>query len=102
MAAYSIQFDGKDTLKVGFGEPAQNNEIVKHVDKVVGAMVSSGILTGGPVIKVNGPASLPVAVVLAHHLTHLYGTVAVYDPKLNQYVVAANHGGAHAVGDLID
>ncbi|MEA1981373.1 MAG: CRISPR-associated protein Csx3 [candidate division Zixibacteria bacterium] len=65
-------------------------------------MVESGELSGGPLIKINGPASLPVGMVLAHALGHLYGAVACFDPKLSKYVVAVAHGGNYQVGDLVD
>ena len=53
-------------------------------------------------IRVNGPASLPVAMVLCHKLAHRYQAVACFDPKLSKYVVAISHGGKYAVGDLLD
>jgi CRISPR-associated protein Csx3 len=59
-------------------------------------------LAGGEVIRVNGPASLPVAMVLAHKLAHLYQAVACFDPKLGKYVVAIAHGDKYAVGDLVE
>jgi CRISPR-associated protein Csx3 len=103
---YKIIFDcavgGADLLRIGFGDPAQNDEICREVERKLGEAISSGILTGGPLIKVNGPASLPVAVVIAHAVSHLYKVVAVFDPKLGRYVVAVSHGTQLKVGDLID
>jgi len=98
MASYSykIEVEG-DVLKVGFDAPAQNDQIVKDAKSILEGMN----LEGGPLIKINGPASLPVAVVLAHHLAHLYGVVGVYDPKLGSYVVAVSHSPNNQVGDLI-
>jgi len=101
MTAYNIALtDG--VLKVGFGSPAQNDQIVKDAEAGIDALVNSGELGGGEVIRVNGPASLPVAMVLAHKLAHLYQAVACFDPKLSKYVVAIAHGDKYAVGDLID
>jgi CRISPR-associated protein Csx3 len=99
--AYNITKDG-DILKVGFGSPAQNDQIVKDARKRLDEMVGLGELPGGKVIKINGPASLPVAVTIAHAVAHLYEVVAVFDPKLAKYVVATSHGVDHSVGDLID
>ena len=87
---------------MGVGTPAQKDEIVKDAEARLDELVLNGILAGGEMIRINGPASLPVAMVLAHKLAHLYGTVACFDPKLSKYVVAIAHGGKFAVGDLID
>lgn len=101
MASYKIE-KNDDVLKVGFGDPAQNDQIVKDAEARLDEMVVNGELAGGELIKVNGPASLPVAMVLCHKLAHNYGAVACFDPKMSKYVVAVAHGGKHAVGDLID
>lgn len=101
MASYKIEKTG-DVLKVGFGEPAQNDQIVRDVVTRLGELTASGELSGGPMIKINGPASLPVAVAIAHAVAHLYEVVAVFDPKLNKYVVSVSHSLNHKPGDLID
>lgn len=98
---YKVELKG-NVLVVGFGKPAQNDQIVKDAVKCLDEMVKSGKLAGGPMIKINGPASLPVAIVIAHAIGHLYETVAVFDPKLNKYVVAISHGATLQSGDLVD
>ncbi|OQA38730.1 MAG: hypothetical protein BWY51_00788 [Parcubacteria group bacterium ADurb.Bin316] len=95
---YFVKFIGDDILRLDFGAPAQNDQIVK--DAV--AAVDTLNLKGGKMIKLNGPASLPVAVALAHEIGHIYGTVAVFDPKLGKYVVAISHDPEYSLGDLID
>ena len=105
MAVYKIDrqtvyVDGvadADLFKVGFGDPAQNDEIVRAAKSRLGEL---GEL-GGELALINGPASLPVAVVIAHGLLHVYGAIGVFDPKLGAYVVAAAHGGEYSVGELI-
>lgn len=101
MTTYNISLDG-DLMKVGFGDPAGNDQIVRDVATILDAMKAAGTLAGGPVLKINGPASLPVAFVIAHAVLHIYGAVAVWDPKLQKYVVSVAHGADYAVGDLID
>ena len=59
-------------------------------------------LSGGGLLKVNGPASLPVAMVLGYQLSHLFETIACFDPKLNQYVIVISHSPDYTVGELID
>lgn len=101
MALYNINLDG-DTMNVSFGDPASNDAIVKEVAATLKSMKADGILAGGPLLKINGPASLPVAFVIAHDVLHLYGAVAVRDPKLGKYVVAISHNPDYSTGDLID
>ena len=98
---FKINLEG-EVLKVGFGEPAQNDQIVKDAVERLDEMVSTGELAGGPVLKINGPASLPVAIAIAHAVSHLYEVVAVFDPKLGKYVVSVSHGNEHQPGDVID
>jgi len=102
MSTYNIALINGGTLKIGFGSPAQNDQIVKDAEMRLDEMIANGELAGGDVIRVNGPASLPVGMVLAHKLAHLYQAVACFDPKLSKYVVAIAHGDKFAVGELID
>jgi len=102
MSTYNITIEAGGIMKVGFGAPAQNDQIVKDAQERLEEMVAAGELPGGEAIRVNGPASLPVAMVVAHTVGHLYGAVACFDPKLAKYVVAIAHGDKYQVGDLID
>tara|TARA_Y100000310_G_scaffold213371_1_gene214317 strand:+ start:568 stop:909 length:342 start_codon:yes stop_codon:yes gene_type:complete len=86
-----------DLFKVGFGDPAQNDEIVRAAEARLGEIGE----IGGELALINGPASLPAAVVITHGLLHVYGAVGVFDPKMGAYVVAAAHGGKYSVGELI-
>ncbi len=101
MSTYKISLED-GVLRVGFGEPAQNDQIVRDATARLDEMVANGTLAGGSVIRVNGPASLPVAVAIAHAIAHLYEVVGVFDPKLGKYVVATSHGNEYQPGDLID
>ena len=87
-----------DLFKIGFGTPAQNDQIVRDAQAAIEAIGE----VGGALALVNGPASLPVAVVVAHHLLHRYAAVAIFDPKMAGYVVAASHGSEkYSLGDVI-
>jgi len=98
MTTYNVTREDNDVLKLSFGAPAQNDQIVRDA---VAAVKALG-LEGGKVVKFNGPASLPVAIAIAHEVAHIYGAVAAFDPKLGKYVVAVSHDPDFAVGDLID
>lgn len=96
---YKIEKE-EQVLRIGFGEPANNDQIVKDAVVRLNEMVKSGELAGGPMILLNGPASLPVAMAIAHAIAHLYKVVGVFDPKMGKYVVAISHG-EYQPGDLI-
>lgn len=89
--------EGVTTVRIGFGEPGTNTEIVPDA---VAAMADLP-LAGGRGIHLNGPASLPVAMAIAHAVAHRYGYVACYDPKLLGYVVAISHDPSRRVGELV-
>ena len=101
MSTYKILLEEGNLLRVGFGDPAQNDQIARDAETRLAEMVKSGELKGGELIRINGPASLPVACVIAHAIGHLYAAVGVFDPKLGKYVVAMSHGPTYKVGDLI-
>ncbi|MEH2295163.1 CRISPR-associated protein Csx3 [Nostoc sp.] len=101
MSTYKIELkDG--ILRVNFGEPAQNDQIVRDAAGRLEEMATSGELAGGQLLKINGPISIPVAFVLAHKLAHIYGAVGFYDPKLGKYVISITHNPSYKLGDLID
>lgn len=87
-------------FRVGFGEPAQNDEVVREVASRIAELESDGNF-GGRLALVNGPASLPVAVQLGHALAHRFGSVAIFDPKMAGYVVSLSHGGPYPVGAIV-
>ena len=102
MSAYSIKLEGNNILRIKFGDqPAGNDQIVKDANSQIETFIQDGKLAGGKLLKINGPASLPVAMLLGHKLAHLYETVACFDPKLEGYVVVSVHGGKYALGDVL-
>jgi CRISPR-associated protein Csx3 len=91
-------------LRIGFGSPAQNDAIVLEVAARMAELKAQPGFGGG-VVLVNGPASLPVTVVIGHALAHQFGVVGIFDPKVGGpgggYVVALSHGGIYPVGAVI-
>jgi len=100
MASYKINIEG-NLLRIGFDEPAQNDEIVVDATQQLTKLVDDGVLAGGEILRINGPASLPVAMAIAHAVGHLYQAVACFDPKLSKYVVSIAHGDKYSVGELV-
>lgn len=102
MTTYNISIEkdnnGSFLLKLSFGERADNDQIVRDATKCLDQLK----IKGGKLVKLNGPASLPVAIAIAHHIMHLFSYIGVYDPKLDKYVIAVAHGPEYNIGDLID
>ncbi|MBE9055646.1 CRISPR-associated protein Csx3 [Sphaerospermopsis sp. LEGE 08334] len=101
MTTYNIELQA-GILRIKFGEPAQNDQIVKDAAARLEEMAQSGELAGGQLLKINGPVSIPVAFVLAHKLAHIYSAIGFYDPKLAKYVICITHNPTYKLGDLID
>lgn len=92
------QSEASVDLQIGFvGEAANDRRVVDAV-----AAIEDLNLQGGPLVRFDGPSSLPVAVALSHKVAHLFGAVAVKDPKLGKYVVAISHRPDLAVGQLLE
>lgn len=87
-------------FRVGFGDPAGNDQIVQDVHALMTRFVRDG-LPGAKLALINGPISAPVAVALAQHLIHRFGAVAVYDTKLAAYIVCAANGRHYPIGTMI-
>lgn len=97
-AAAEMREDGYAVVRIGFGDPATNREIVPAA---IAALAALG-LTGGKGILFNGAASLPVAMALCHAVAHLFEVVGCWDPKLGRYVIAVSHARELRPGDLIE
>jgi len=91
---------GATLFRVGFGDPAGSDRIVQDVHALMFGL-SRGKHLGAKLALINGPISAPVAVVLAQHLLHRFGAVAVYDTKLAAYVVCAAKGTHYPIGTVI-
>lgn len=92
------EMDGVVELRLAFGAPAQNPEIIRDAIAAMRALH----LTGGKLVKFNGPTTLPVAMALAHEVAHLFGAVACFDPKIAPgYVVCITHDPQFALGQQL-
>lgn len=86
-------------LRISFGVQAQNPQMVP--DAV--AAIRDLNLTGGKLIKFNGPSTLPVAMALVHEVAHLFGAVACFDPKIAPgYVVCITHDPQFELGQQLE
>lgn len=97
-----IHDSGCQRLKVGFveGVTATNAEYLPYVTQRLGELAVEEPMMG-PLLKINGPCTLPIGFAIAHKVCHLYGAVAVFDPKLDGYVVVCSHGSEYKIGDVL-
>jgi len=102
MTTYTIELDN-DTLKVDFNRdiPAKGCQIVRDAERRLDEMLKSGEFKGGSLLKIFGPQSLPVCYAITHKVAHLYGAIAVSDPRIG-YVVVISTTPAYQVGDRIE
>ncbi len=105
MSVYHVDIYG-DTLIVSFGEPANNDQIVIEVTAKIDRLISSNQIRGGKLLKITGRQSLPVAYAICHQVAHLYGAIAVFDPKMggkgvDAYIVAISHSPDYQVGQIL-
>ncbi|MBW4565953.1 MAG: CRISPR-associated protein Csx3 [Mojavia pulchra JT2-VF2] len=106
MTTYHISLED-DVLKVRFGKPANGDQIVQDAAARLDQMLALGELSGGKLLKIDGPASVAVSYLIAHKISHLYGAIAVFDPKIGKpgykaYIIAATHSPAYKLGEIIE
>lgn len=80
----------------------EGNILIKEAAQKIDDLINSQIIKGGELLKINGKSSVAVSYMIAHKLGHLYGNIAVWDPKLCDYVITLRHGGKYAEGELIN
>ena len=99
-AAYTMQLSRlpeADLLRVGFGPPAKGDRVVRAAVEAF----ERAAPPGGRLLKINGPISIAAAMMLAHRVAHLYGAVAVFDPRLAGYIVAISHDPEFELGQVL-
>lgn len=100
---YSVIHVGDGLIEVGFNPdaPASNDVLVQEAHEQSLVLKKDESLFG-KVARINGAASLPVAMAIASNLCHVVPAVACFDPKMGKYVVAISHSPDYKVGDLIE
>jgi CRISPR-associated protein Csx3 len=106
MTTYHISLEG-DVLKVRFGRPANGDQIVQDAAARLDQMLALGELSGGKLLKIDGPASVAVSYLIAHKISHLYSAIAVFDPKIGRpgyktFITAVSQTPAYTIGELIE
>ncbi|GAB4202665.1 MAG: hypothetical protein Fur006_56350 [Coleofasciculaceae cyanobacterium] len=106
--SFFIRWEG-DVLRAHINHAVQvdGDQIVRDAKAQLLSLIASGQLPGGKLLKVNGRSTVLASFVIALELSHLYGAIAVFDPKLgapglDRYIVAISHTPDYQVGDTID
>ncbi|MFH1291602.1 MAG: CRISPR-associated protein Csx3, partial [bacterium] len=84
----SLNSNAATLFRIGFADPATTDIVVRDAEERIKQIEAEDLELGGKVALTNGPAALPVAMVLSHHLAHRFETVACFDPKCGGYIVA--------------
>jgi CRISPR-associated protein Csx3 len=60
-------------------------------------------MTGGEILCINGRASMPVCFAIAAKVGHIFGAIAVSDPKLGKdtFVVTITHSPTYQLGEVL-
>lgn len=101
MSAFYISRDGL-VLRVRFGDPAAGDTVVRDAQTAILDLERRGELSGGGLLCIDGRCSVAVAVLLGHALAHLFAALAVFDPKLNGYIISVSHHPDWAIGQVVD
>lgn len=101
MSAFVVSREGR-VLRLGLGDSASGDVVVRDARAALFDLEQRGDLTGGGLLCVNGRCTVPVAVMLGHSLSHLFSAVAMFDPKLDRYIVCVSHDPNFGVGQVID
>ena len=99
--------DGILIAKINNGMQVDGDQILRDAEAQLENLISSGQLSGGKQLLINGRATNLASFVIASKVAHIYGSVAVFDPKqgdkgLDRYVVVISHGEKYQVGDIVD
>jgi CRISPR-associated protein Csx3 len=108
MSSYQMDLQG-DVLRVSFNRTVRADGDRLVVDALISLeqMQERGQLQGGKLLKVDGPQSIAIAYALSHKLAHLYGVIAILDPKIGKpgyktYIVTSSHSPDYQVGETIE
>ena len=107
MSSYQMELQG-DTLRVGFNRTIRANGDRLVRDALVELeRLQERVDLRGKLLKIDGAQSIAVAYTLSHKLAHLYGAIAILDPKIGKagyktYIVTSSHHPDYEVGDLVE
>jgi CRISPR-associated protein Csx3 len=110
-AAPSFLIDWEDGIlnaRINNGVRVDGDQIVRDAAAQLAKLIESGQLPGGKqILKINGRTTVLASFAIASQVAHLYGGVAVFDPRLgdkglDKYVVTVSHSKGCRVGETVD
>ena len=105
MSVYNVDIAG-NILTVNFAEPADNDRIIIEALEKLDRLIETNQMRGGKLLKITGRQSVPVAYAIGHKVAHLYGAIAMFDPKIggegfDGYFVVISHSPDYQVGQIL-
>ena len=94
--------------KINNGTKADGDQLLLDAEAQLDKLISSGQLPGGKrLLRIKGRATILASCVIANKISHLYSSLAVFDPKLgdkglDRYVVVCSHSKDYQVGETFD
>jgi CRISPR-associated protein Csx3 len=107
--SFSIDWeDGVLHARINNGVQVDGDRIVRDAVAQLANLIESGQLPGGKqILKIKGRTTVLASCAIASQVAHLYGGVAVFDPRLgdkglDKYVVTVSHSKDCRVGETVD
>ena len=100
--------DGVLHARINNGVQVDGDRIVRDATAQLAKLIESRQLPGGKqILQIKGRATVLASFAIASQVAHLYGGVAVFDPRLGErgldkYVVTVSHTKNYQVGETID
>ncbi|NEP56089.1 MAG: hypothetical protein F6K31_03565 [Symploca sp. SIO2G7] len=102
--SFVIRREG-DILRVQINNAVQvdGDQIIRDAKAQLQGLIDSGQLSGGKqLLKINGRSTVLASFVIASALARSYRAIAVFEPKLDCYIVTISHTQDYCVGDTIN
>lgn len=103
---YNLEFierEAEDVLKIGFvpSVSISGDDLVKYIAEQLPQVAKEHTLYGR-ILKINGSVSVPGAMVLAAYFKNRYKAIAMFDPKMSEYIVVISTSHDHKVGSILE
>ena len=89
--------------KIKNGTEVDGDQILRDAKAQLEGLINSGKLPGGnQLLKINGRSTVLAGFLIASQLAHRYSALAVFDPKLEKYVVTVSHSPDYQIGRVLN
>jgi len=88
--------------KINNGKQVDGDEILRDAKTELESLMHSGGLPGGKQpLRINGRTTVLASFLIGSQLAHKYSSIAVFDPKVEGYVVTISHSPDYRVGQIL-